>query len=60
MPGAVEGRGRNSGNSDFGYTGGFGVLHGSWQVDFAAQTDRDFGASYRASLKLRAKAKGGS
>lgn len=42
--------------NDLQYSGGFGVFHRGVQVDAAAGTSHDLGASYRVSLRVRPRA----
>ncbi len=42
--------------TEFQFTGGFGVFHKGYHVDAAAFTNRDLGASYRVTLRLRRQA----
>ncbi len=39
--------------TDLEFTGGFGIFHRGVQIDAAAETSRDLGASYRVSLRFR-------
>jgi len=37
-------------NDEFRYVGGFGITHRGWNIDAAAETHHELGASYRATL----------